>query len=69
MRCVDDQVGRSPQYDAFADEAAAGFVIERLTEPRPVPEGARAEPDGHYERLGREPLGFMAFRLRPWSGA
>jgi SAM-dependent methyltransferase len=43
---------------------AAGFVIERLLEPRPVPEAAALDPE-EYERLAREPRGFMAFRLRP----
>ena len=43
---------------------AAGFLIERLTEPRPVPEAAAIDP-GEYERLAREPRGFIAFRLRP----
>jgi SAM-dependent methyltransferase len=42
----------------------AGFLIERLTEPRPVPEAAALDPVG-YERLSREPRGFLAFRLRP----
>ncbi|HEX3493231.1 MAG TPA: class I SAM-dependent methyltransferase [Streptosporangiaceae bacterium] len=42
----------------------AGFLIERLTEPRPVPEAAALDPAG-YERLSREPRGFLAFRLRP----
>ncbi len=42
---------------------AAGFVIERLTEPRPVPEAAAIDPV-RYERLCREPTGFLAFRLR-----
>jgi hypothetical protein len=45
-------------------EAAAGFLIERLLEPRPVPGTAAIDP-GRYERLGREPRGFIAFRLRP----
>ena len=44
--------------------AAAGFVIERLLEPRPVREGAAIDPV-HYERACREPRGFLAFRLRP----
>jgi SAM-dependent methyltransferase len=44
--------------------AAAGFWIERLLEPRPVPEAAAIDP-GSYERLCREPTGFLAFRLRP----
>jgi SAM-dependent methyltransferase len=43
---------------------AAGFLIERLLEPRPVPEAAAIDPQ-EYERLAREPRGFMAFRLRP----
>jgi SAM-dependent methyltransferase len=43
---------------------AAGFLIERLLEPRPVPEAASLDP-AEYERLTREPMGFMAFRLRP----
>jgi SAM-dependent methyltransferase len=44
--------------------AAAGFLIERLLEPRPVPEAAGIDPED-YERLCREPTGFLAFRLRP----
>ena len=43
---------------------AAGFVIERLVEPRPVPEAEAVDP-ARYERLAREPTGFIAFRLRP----
>lgn len=43
---------------------AAGLVIERLLEPRPVPGAAALDP-GEYERLQREPGGFLAFRLRP----
>lgn len=43
--------------------AAAGFVIERLLEPRPLPEMAESHP-GAYERLSTEP-GFVLFRLRP----
>jgi SAM-dependent methyltransferase len=46
----------------------AGFLIERLTEPRPAPEAAALEP-AEYERLGREPRGFIAFRLRPAAAA
>jgi SAM-dependent methyltransferase len=44
--------------------ADAGFVIERLTEPRPRPEGAAIDPE-RYERMSTEPRGFIAFRLRP----
>ena len=43
---------------------AAGVLIERLLEPRPVPQAAAIDREG-YERLAREPRGFMAFRLRP----
>jgi len=43
---------------------AAGFLIERLLEPRPVP-GAVTIDRQEYERLTREPRGFIAFRLRP----
>jgi SAM-dependent methyltransferase len=43
---------------------AAGFLIERLVEPRPVPGAAAIDP-AEYERLAREPTGFIAFRLRP----
>ncbi|HEX5402728.1 MAG TPA: class I SAM-dependent methyltransferase [Pseudonocardiaceae bacterium] len=41
----------------------AGFLIERLHEPRPVESGAQAEP-AFYERLQREP-GFLAIRAIP----
>lgn len=43
---------------------AAGFLIERLAEARPVPAAASIDPE-RYERLTREPRGFMTFRLRP----
>jgi SAM-dependent methyltransferase len=43
---------------------AAGFVIERLLEPRPVPEAASIDSE-EYDQLAREPRGFIAFRLRP----
>ncbi len=42
----------------------AGFLIERLLEPWPVPEAAALDP-GEYEQLTREPRGFIAFRLVP----
>lgn len=41
---------------------AAGFLIERLWEPRPQPEAAAIDGP-EYELLSREPRGFMAFRL------
>lgn len=44
--------------------AAAGFLIERLVEPRPLPAAAALSPVKH-ERLSTGPYGFMAFRLRP----
>lgn len=46
--------------EEFAD---AGFAIERLVEPRPVPEMASSHP-GTFERLMSEP-GFIMFKLRP----
>jgi hypothetical protein len=42
----------------------AGFLIERLTEPRPLPAAAAMNP-AHYAELSREPSGFLAFRLLP----
>ncbi|MCI2416456.1 class I SAM-dependent methyltransferase [Saccharopolyspora sp. K220] len=42
----------------------AGFVIERLLEPRPAETGASVDAD-NYERLRREPSGFLAIRARP----
>jgi hypothetical protein len=44
--------------------ADAGFLIERLVEPRPDPEAAALNPAKH-ERLSTGPYGFIAFRLRP----
>ncbi|MGP4018998.1 class I SAM-dependent methyltransferase [Saccharopolyspora sp. 5N708] len=42
----------------------AGFVIERLLEPRPAETGAVVNAEV-YERLQREPTGFLAIRARP----
>ncbi|MBK1786076.1 class I SAM-dependent methyltransferase [Prauserella cavernicola] len=42
----------------------AGFLVERLLEPRPTPEAAALDP-GRYERLTREPTGFLAIRAVP----
>ncbi|MGW1675888.1 class I SAM-dependent methyltransferase [Saccharopolyspora sp. NPDC002376] len=42
----------------------AGFVIERLREPRPTAAAAEISPE-RYERLNREPTGFLAIRARP----
>lgn len=46
--------------EEFAD---AGFVIERLVEPRPTPEMADTHPETH-DRLRTEPA-FILFALRP----
>lgn len=40
----------------------AGFFIDRLLEPQPVPEGAEIDPVNHRELM--EQPGFIAFRLR-----
>ncbi|PXY24619.1 class I SAM-dependent methyltransferase [Prauserella muralis] len=42
----------------------AGFLLERLLEPRPAPEAARLDPD-RYASLSREPTGFLAIRAIP----
>ncbi|WP_163513190.1 class I SAM-dependent methyltransferase [Fodinicola acaciae] len=42
----------------------AGFLIERLVEPRPVPEAETVDPED-YARLLREPRGFLAIRAIP----
>jgi SAM-dependent methyltransferase len=42
----------------------AGFLIERLHEPRPTSEAAPIDHDA-YERLTREPTGFLAIRAVP----
>jgi SAM-dependent methyltransferase len=43
---------------------AAGFLIERLLEPRPTTEAAKIDR-ARYERLVREPSGFLAIRAVP----
>ena len=42
----------------------AGFLIERLVEPRPTARAAEIDRDD-YERLMREPTGFLAIRAVP----
>jgi hypothetical protein len=42
----------------------AGFLIERLIEPRPTAAAAEIDQD-RYERLHREPTGFLAIRAVP----
>ena len=39
----------------------AGFLIERLLEPRPSPEAVAIDPEDH-RRVSQEPTGFLAFR-------
>lgn len=57
----------APLEQLCAEICQAGFMIERLTEPRPLDEAAGINP-AWYERLTREPHGFIAFRLRPSWG-
>ncbi|MBA2507502.1 MAG: methyltransferase domain-containing protein [Nocardioidaceae bacterium] len=52
---------RQPLERWCAEFVEAGFVIEALVEPRPLPEMADRYPDVHAQ-LMREP-GFIAFRL------
>jgi SAM-dependent methyltransferase len=53
-----------PLETACEEFAAAGFLIERLLEPRPEPASAAVDP-GRFAKVSREPHGFLAFRLRP----
>lgn len=52
-----------PLQDTCAEFAEAGFLIERLVEPRPAASGQVVDPED-FEKLQREP-GFLAFRLIP----
>lgn len=52
---------RQPLTATCAEFAAAGFLVERLVEPQPLPEMADRFPDD-FETLAREP-GFLVFRL------
>ena len=52
---------RMPLTQSVTEFTDAGFVIERLVEPRPVPQMADEYLDD-YEKLQSEP-GFIAFRL------
>jgi len=54
----------APLETTCAEFAEAGFLIERLLEPRPLPAAATVDP-ARYHRLASEPTGFIAFRLRP----
>jgi SAM-dependent methyltransferase len=53
---------RMPLTRITEELAAAGFLIERLIEPRPAPEMARTHPET-FARLTAEP-GFVVFKLR-----
>jgi SAM-dependent methyltransferase len=51
--------------ETISDEIAqAGFVIERLVEPRPAERGTQLSRED-YDRLTSGPSGFLALRLRP----
>ena len=52
---------RQPLERWCAESADAGFLIERLVEPQPIPAMAETHPH-EYEKLSNEP-GFVAFRL------
>jgi len=54
---------RRPLAEVCREFHDAGFLLERLVEPRPVQEMATRDPDS-YARLERAPA-FIAFRLRP----
>lgn len=54
---------RVPLTKLCAEFAEAGFVIERLVEPRPDPRMATSHPDA-WEKLSNAPA-FIIFRLRP----
>lgn len=56
----------TPLEATCAEFNEAGFVIERLVEPRPVGEAAQINPK-EFARLQHEP-GFIAFRLHPSLG-
>ncbi|WP_435121058.1 class I SAM-dependent methyltransferase [Amycolatopsis thermoflava] len=54
----------SPLERTCEELRAAGFLVERLVEPRPSPEAATLDPE-RFERLSREPTGFLAVRAVP----
>lgn len=54
----------SPLESTCEELRGAGFLIERLVEPRPQPEAAELNREV-YERLHREPTGFLAIRAVP----
>jgi hypothetical protein len=54
----------SPLEQTCDELHSAGFLIERLVEPRPTAAAADIDPIA-YERLTREPSGFLAIRAVP----
>jgi hypothetical protein len=54
----------APLETTCEEISAAGFLIERVLAPRPVPAAVTIDRQ-EYERLTREPRGFIAFWLRP----
>ncbi|TRW88762.1 class I SAM-dependent methyltransferase [Mycolicibacterium sp. 018/SC-01/001] len=54
----------APLQQTCDELRTAGFLIERLTEPRPAPEAAAIDPD-KYRQLTTEPTGFLAIRAVP----
>jgi SAM-dependent methyltransferase len=54
----------SPLSQTCAELHAAGFLIERLTEPTPSADAASVDAE-RYARLSREPTGFLAIRAVP----
>jgi hypothetical protein len=53
---------RMPLETFLAEILAAGFTLEQLVEPRPVPELAEVDPQA-YEKLQTAPC-FLAVRVR-----
>ncbi|HEY2063663.1 hypothetical protein [Amycolatopsis sp. NBC_01480] len=54
----------APLEQTCEELRAAGFLIERLVEPRPLPEAERVDPV-RYERVTQQPKGFLALRVVP----
>lgn len=54
----------SPLEQTCDELRSAGFLIERLVEPRPTPAAAEIDPSA-YQRLTSEPSGFLAIRAIP----
>ncbi|MBB4688068.1 class I SAM-dependent methyltransferase [Amycolatopsis jiangsuensis] len=54
----------APLESTCEELRTAGFLIECLREPRPVPESAELDPE-RYARLRDEPIGFLALRAIP----